>query len=64
LDLRPGNWCFADGAFDAVTISFGLRDVVDVDAALAELLRGWCGPRRSRIGRRHGSGRSLTSAPT
>ena len=30
---------FADGAFDAVTISFGLRNVVDVDAGLAELLR-------------------------
>jgi demethylmenaquinone methyltransferase / 2-methoxy-6-polyprenyl-1,4-benzoquinol methylase len=30
---------FADGVFDAVTISFGLRNVVDVDAALAEMLR-------------------------
>jgi demethylmenaquinone methyltransferase/2-methoxy-6-polyprenyl-1,4-benzoquinol methylase len=30
---------FEDGAFDAVTISFGLRNVVDVDAALAEMLR-------------------------
>jgi len=30
---------FADGAFDAVTISFGLRNVVDPDAALRELLR-------------------------
>jgi len=30
---------FADGAFDAVTISFGLRNVVDTDAALAEMLR-------------------------
>jgi demethylmenaquinone methyltransferase / 2-methoxy-6-polyprenyl-1,4-benzoquinol methylase len=30
---------FRDGAFDAVTISFGLRNVVDVDAALAEMLR-------------------------
>lgn len=30
---------FADGAFDAVTISFGLRNVVDTDAALAELRR-------------------------
>ncbi|GAA2624498.1 demethylmenaquinone methyltransferase [Streptomyces axinellae] len=30
---------FADGVFDAVTISFGLRNVGDVDAALAELLR-------------------------
>ena len=30
---------FADAAFDAVTISFGLRNVVDVDAALAEMLR-------------------------
>lgn len=30
---------FADGVFDAVTISFGLRNVVDPDAALRELLR-------------------------
>lgn len=30
---------FADGSFDAVTISFGLRNVVDVRAALAEMLR-------------------------
>ena len=30
---------FADGTFDAVTISFGLRNVVDPAAALAELLR-------------------------
>ena len=30
---------FADGAFDAVTISFGLRNVADVDTALAELAR-------------------------
>jgi demethylmenaquinone methyltransferase/2-methoxy-6-polyprenyl-1,4-benzoquinol methylase len=30
---------FADAAFDAVTISFGLRNVVDVDAALAEMRR-------------------------
>lgn len=30
---------FADGSFDAVTMSFGLRNVVDVDAALAEFLR-------------------------
>jgi demethylmenaquinone methyltransferase/2-methoxy-6-polyprenyl-1,4-benzoquinol methylase len=30
---------FADAAFDAVTISFGLRNVTDTDAALAELLR-------------------------
>ena len=30
---------FADGAFDAVTASFGLRNVPDVDTALAELLR-------------------------
>ena len=31
---------FADGVFDAVTRSFGLRNVVDVDAALREMLRG------------------------
>lgn len=30
---------FDDESFDAVTISFGLRNVVDVDAALAEFLR-------------------------
>jgi demethylmenaquinone methyltransferase/2-methoxy-6-polyprenyl-1,4-benzoquinol methylase len=30
---------FADEAFDAVTISFGLRNVHDPDAALAEMLR-------------------------
>lgn len=30
---------FADAAFDAVTISFGLRNVEDTDAALAELRR-------------------------
>ena len=30
---------FADGAFDAVTISFGLRNVADPAAALAEMCR-------------------------
>ncbi|GIH22420.1 demethylmenaquinone methyltransferase [Acrocarpospora phusangensis] len=30
---------FADGVFDAVTISFGLRNVADTDQALTELLR-------------------------
>ncbi|MGP3967180.1 demethylmenaquinone methyltransferase [Streptomyces sp. 6N223] len=30
---------FADGVFDAVTISFGLRNVQDTDAALREMLR-------------------------
>ncbi|GLZ06424.1 demethylmenaquinone methyltransferase [Actinomadura sp. NBRC 104412] len=30
---------FADGAFDAVTISFGLRNVADTEAALRELRR-------------------------
>lgn len=30
---------FADSSFDAVTISFGLRNVVDTAAALAEMLR-------------------------
>jgi demethylmenaquinone methyltransferase / 2-methoxy-6-polyprenyl-1,4-benzoquinol methylase len=30
---------FRDGAFDAVTISFGLRNVADPDVALAELAR-------------------------
>lgn len=30
---------FAGGSFDAVTMSFGLRNVVDMDAALREFLR-------------------------
>jgi demethylmenaquinone methyltransferase/2-methoxy-6-polyprenyl-1,4-benzoquinol methylase len=30
---------FADASFDVVTISFGLRNVADVDAALREMLR-------------------------
>ena len=30
---------FADGVFDAATISFGLRNVVDVPAALREMAR-------------------------
>ncbi|WP_199425024.1 demethylmenaquinone methyltransferase [Actinotalea solisilvae] len=30
---------FADASFDAVTISFGLRNVVDTEAALVEMLR-------------------------
>jgi demethylmenaquinone methyltransferase / 2-methoxy-6-polyprenyl-1,4-benzoquinol methylase len=30
---------FADAVFDAVTISFGLRNVVDIEAALAEMAR-------------------------
>jgi demethylmenaquinone methyltransferase/2-methoxy-6-polyprenyl-1,4-benzoquinol methylase len=30
---------FADGVFDAVTISFGLRNIVDHSAALAEMAR-------------------------
>lgn len=30
---------FADASFDAVTISFGLRNIVDTDAALTEMLR-------------------------
>lgn len=30
---------FRDGAFNAVTVSFGLRNFADVDAALAELAR-------------------------
>ena len=30
---------FADDSFDAVTISFGLRNTADVDRALAEMLR-------------------------
>lgn len=30
---------FADGTFDAVTISFGLRNVVDTEGALREMLR-------------------------
>jgi demethylmenaquinone methyltransferase/2-methoxy-6-polyprenyl-1,4-benzoquinol methylase len=30
---------FADGAFDAVTISYGLRNIADLDAALREMRR-------------------------
>jgi demethylmenaquinone methyltransferase/2-methoxy-6-polyprenyl-1,4-benzoquinol methylase len=42
LDLLAGDALrlpFADAAFDAVTISFGLRNVSDVDAALSEMAR-------------------------
>jgi demethylmenaquinone methyltransferase/2-methoxy-6-polyprenyl-1,4-benzoquinol methylase len=42
LDLLAGDALrlpFADAAFDAVTISFGLRNVSDVDAALVEMAR-------------------------
>ena len=30
---------FADATFDAVTISFGLRNIVDTEAALREMAR-------------------------
>ena len=42
LELLAGDALrlpFRDGAFDVVTISFGLRNVTDVDAALAEMAR-------------------------
>ena len=42
LDLLAGDALrlpFADAAFDAITISFGLRNVSDVDAALTEMAR-------------------------
>jgi len=42
LDLVAGDALrlpFPDGTFDAVTISFGLRNVTDVDGALAEMAR-------------------------
>lgn len=42
IPLLAGNALmlpFQDGVFDAVTISFGLRNVVDVDGALRELAR-------------------------
>jgi demethylmenaquinone methyltransferase/2-methoxy-6-polyprenyl-1,4-benzoquinol methylase len=42
LDLLAGDALrlpFAEGVFDAVTISFGLRNVTDVDTALGEMAR-------------------------
>lgn len=42
LDFTAGDALrlpFADAAFDAVTISFGLRNLVDTGAGLAEMLR-------------------------
>ena len=39
LDSLPVPVPFRDGAFDAVTISFGLRNIVDPEAGLRELLR-------------------------
>ena len=42
LDLLAGDALrlpFADAVFDAVTISFGLRNVTDVDGALREMAR-------------------------
>jgi demethylmenaquinone methyltransferase / 2-methoxy-6-polyprenyl-1,4-benzoquinol methylase len=42
VDLVAGDALrlpFADASFDAVTISFGLRNTADADRALAELLR-------------------------
>jgi demethylmenaquinone methyltransferase/2-methoxy-6-polyprenyl-1,4-benzoquinol methylase len=42
LDFVAGDGTrlpFPDDTFDAVTISFGLRNIVDPDAALAEMLR-------------------------
>ncbi len=42
VDLVAGDALrlpFGDGSFDAVTISFGLRNTADADRALAELLR-------------------------
>ncbi|QRV02449.1 class I SAM-dependent methyltransferase [Arcanobacterium phocisimile] len=42
LDLRVGDATalpFADEAFDVVTISYGLRNVVDTQAALRDMLR-------------------------
>lgn len=42
LDLLAGDALrlpFGDGVFDAVTISFGLRNVHDIDAALSEMAR-------------------------
>jgi demethylmenaquinone methyltransferase/2-methoxy-6-polyprenyl-1,4-benzoquinol methylase len=42
VELVPGDATalpFDDAGFDAVTMSFGLRNVVDIDIALRELLR-------------------------
>ncbi len=42
LELRPGraeDLPFEDGAFDGVVIAFGIRNVPDRDAALAEMAR-------------------------
>jgi demethylmenaquinone methyltransferase/2-methoxy-6-polyprenyl-1,4-benzoquinol methylase len=42
LDFTAGDALrlpFADGVFDVTTISFGLRNVADMDAALLEMLR-------------------------
>ena len=42
IDFRYADACelpFEDGEFDAVTISFGLRNVTDGDAGLAEMAR-------------------------
>lgn len=39
VEADATNLPFEDNSFDAVTISFGLRNVIDPDAALREMLR-------------------------
>ena len=59
---------FADDTFDAVTISFGLRNIVDPDAGLREMLpgdpspaAGWsCASSARRPGRRSAPSTSST----
>ena len=44
---------FEDGSFDAVTISWGLRNIPDPELALREMARVVCPRGRLEIGRAH-----------